>query len=123
MGMTARIADESAHGANQSEVVVGQVPRGATMSDAENKLIDRLCSIITEQLDEQIQWHRKHGSDANRDRLITLAEKHVAEVLAHRLEKAEAEGVEAPIIVGLKFMQQLLPICVQTMRASARGRT
>jgi hypothetical protein len=41
---------------------------------------DELLELLIEQLEEQIKFLRRHGSDASRDRLITLAEKHVSEL-------------------------------------------
>jgi hypothetical protein len=79
-----------------------------------NKLME-LADIVTADLEEQIEWHRRHGSDASQDRLIALAEKHVSEVYEHRAEKAEAEGNEA-IALGLDLLQRFVPACVQKLR-------
>jgi hypothetical protein len=102
------------------------------MSDQEKAIIDKLkkleqeeqkfdqlmelLPLITEDLEEQIEWHRKRGSDASRDRLITLAEKHVTELYEHRAEKAEAEGDKSLARV-CDLMQTLLPSCVESLRA------
>jgi hypothetical protein len=84
--------------------------------DKTEKLVELALDFLTKEVKTQIDWYRKHGSYANQDRLIALAEKHVSELFEHRVEKAEAEGNEKEASV-YDFMQSVLPVAVQILRS------
>jgi hypothetical protein len=89
-----------------------QEEKEAKLEKQANKLLD----LIIAELEEQITFLGKHGSDASRDRLIALAEKHVSEKYQHEAEKAEAEGDEREAL-NCDIMQQFVSIAVEKLRA------
>jgi len=84
---------------------------------AAEELADWMIQTINSLLEKQFTWQRQYDSLANRDQLITRAERIVAQKLEHRADRAEAMGEDTDAYMFDVVCDRLLPLIIQRLRA------